>query len=95
MPQNFCVSKGGELSSLLGIPVRKVNHLQTKAALNPQLFKDPVIVVQPSFGLAVSHLWTMVYTIEPTRQPFKKILNEFVLNLLTIIPDSFFNCTIL
>ena len=89
------MSNGGELSSLLGIPVRKVNHLQTKAALNPQLFKDPVIVVQPSFGLAVSHLWTMVYTIEPTRQPFKKILNEFVLNLLTIIPDSFFNCTIL
>lgn len=45
MPQNFCVSKGGELSFLLGILVRKVNHLQTKAALYPQLLKDPVIVV--------------------------------------------------
>ena len=68
------MSKGGELSSLLGILVRKVNYLQTKAVLNPQLFKDPVIVVQPSFELAVSPLWTMVYTIEPTRQPFKKTI---------------------
>lgn len=73
MPQNFCVSHGGELSSLLGILVRKVNHLQTKAALYPRLFKDPVIIVQPSFELAVSYSWTRVYTIEPTRQPFKKV----------------------
>ena len=67
------MSNGGELSSLLGILVRKVNHLQTKAALYPQLFKDPVIIVQPSFELVVSYSWTSLYTIEPTRQPFKKV----------------------
>lgn len=67
------MSKGGELSSSLGILVRKVNHLQTKAALYPQLLKDAVIVVQPSFELAVYYSWTRVYTIEPTRQPFKEV----------------------